>query len=278
MDQPTGSLNKTDALARRYGHADLPMAGPWNDTIDLLLAHQSIRAFRPDPLPAGTLETLAAAAQSAATSSNMQMWSMIAVTDPETKRAIAQASQNQKHIEDCPLFIAFIADVSRNQRVGARAGKALPVLDHFESFLVAAIDAALAAQNAVIAAESLGLGTVYIGAMRNKPHIIADLLGLPPGAMGVFGLCVGYADPKKTSDVKPRLPQQSVLFHGRYGVDAEGALISAYDQDMGSFSKQHEMSDDTWTGRVLNRQGDIKNLNGRESLVATLHAMGFHLK
>ncbi len=278
MDQPTGTLNKTDALARRYGDADLPMAGPWNDTIDLLLAHQSIRAFRPDPLPAGTLETLAAAAQSAATSSNMQMWSMIAVTDPATKSAIAKASQNQKHIEQCPLFIAFIADVSRNQRVGARAATALPALDHFESFLVAAIDAALAAQNAVIAAESLGLGTVYIGAMRNQPQLIAELLGLPPGAMGVFGLCVGYADPAKTSDVKPRLPQPAVLFHGRYGIDAEGALISAYDQDMGAFSKRHEMSDDTWTGRVINRQRDIKNLNGREKLVDILHAMGFALK
>ena len=278
MDQPTGTRTQAHALARRYGHADLPPAGPWNATIDLLLAHQSIRAFRPDPLPDGTLETLAAAAQSAATSSNMQMWSMIAVTDTDTKRAIAQASQNQKHIEQCPLFIAFIADISRNQRVGERADTPLPALDHFESFLVAAIDAALAAQNAVIAAESLGLGTVYIGAMRNKPQIIAELLNLPTGALGVFGLCVGYADPAKISDVKPRLPQQAVLFHGRYGVGAEGALINAYDQDMGAFSKRHEMSDDTWTGRVLNRQSDIKNLNGRETLVSTLQAMGFQLK
>lgn len=278
VDHPTETLNKTDALMRRYGHAELPMAGPWNDTIELLLAHKSIRAFRSDPLPEGTLETLAAAAQSAATSSNMQMWSMIAITDPTIKSEIAKASQNQKHIEQCPLFIAFIADVSRNQRVGARAGTALPVLDHFESFLVASIDAALAAQNAVIAAESLGLGTVYIGAMRNDPRRVADLLGLPAAALGVFGLCVGYADETVTTDVKPRLPQNAVLFHGRYGVTSESTLIDAYDQDMGAFSKRHEMSDDTWTKRVINRQSNIKNLNGREALIDILHAMGFGLK
>ena len=63
-----------------------------------------------------------------------------------------------------------------------------------ETFLVASVDVALAAQNAVVAAESIGLSTVYIGAMRNEPEKVADLLGLPPQCFVLFGLCVGYAD------------------------------------------------------------------------------------
>ena len=60
------SLSKTDALALRYGEDSIPAAGPWNDAIALLLNHRSIRGYRSDALPDGTLETLIAAAQSAA--------------------------------------------------------------------------------------------------------------------------------------------------------------------------------------------------------------------
>ena len=63
----------------------------------------------------------------------------------------------------------------------------------------------------VVAAESLGLGTVYIGAMRNDPQRVAELVGLPKQAVVVFGLCVGHPDPAAKAEVKPRLPQSSVL-------------------------------------------------------------------
>lgn len=278
MDQRVNSADTSLALSKRYGDNAIPPIGPWNDTIALLLSHRSIRSYRSDPLPQGTLETLAAAAQSAATSSNMQMWSMIAVTDADTKAKIAAAAQKQKHIEQCPLFLVFVADCARNRRLGDAAGTDLASLDYLESFLVASIDAALAAQNAVIAAESLGLSTVYIGALRNQPETIAALLGLPPGTLGVFGLCVGYADVKAVNEVKPRLPQNAVLFHGRYGVTGEADLIADYDQEMGAFSKRHEMSDDTWSGRVLNRLSDPANLNGRDKLASILNRMGFKLK
>ena len=87
-----------DALALRYGTEASPAAGPWNEHIGLLLSHRSIRFYRADALPLGTLETLVAAAQSAATSSNLQTWSVIAVTDPAKKAALAKVAANQKHI------------------------------------------------------------------------------------------------------------------------------------------------------------------------------------
>lgn len=75
----------------------------------------------------------------------------------------------------------------------------------------ATIDAALAAQNATIAAESLGLGTVYIGGIRNQPVRVTETIQLPPHLFTVFGLCVGYPDEAKPAAIKPRLPQAAVL-------------------------------------------------------------------
>ena len=70
------------AMAARYGAGAEPKAGPWNDTLALLLSHRSVRSFESGPLPDGTLEALVAAAQSAATSSNLQTWSVVAVDRP----------------------------------------------------------------------------------------------------------------------------------------------------------------------------------------------------
>lgn len=277
MAQPS-SLSKSDSLALRYGADATPAAGPWNDHLALLLSHRSIRGYRTDPLPDGTLETLIAAAQSAATSSNLQTWSVVAVTDPDKKAAIARLSNNQKHIEQCPLFLAWLADISRNQRLGEQENVTLETMPYLETFLVAAIDAALAAQNAVVAAESLGLSTVYIGAMRNNPREVAEVLGLPQGAMGVFGLCVGYAAPGVANEVKPRLPQEAILYRNTYGNPAEQALRAAYDRKMAEFSRRNEMSQDTWTKRVVGRMGKIAAMSGRDKLVGVLNAMGFPLR
>jgi nitroreductase len=269
--------SKSAALAERYGTAT-PAAGPWNDVIASLLAHRSVRGYKTDPLPAGTLETLIAAAQSAATSSNLQTWSVVAVSDPAVRAEFAKIANNQQHIVECPLFLAFLADVSRNDRLAKAEGKPLEGLPYLETFLVAAIDAALAAQNAVVAAESLGLATVYIGAMRNNIERVAELLALPPGAVCVFGLCVGYAKPGAESSVKPRLAQSAILHRERYSGAADNQLRAAYDGELARYSAAHDMSQYTWTERVIARLGSIKALNGRDGLLAALRALGFPLK
>lgn len=268
---------KAAALSERYGADAVPHAGPWNDVIASLLMHRSVRGYRPDPLPTGTLETLIAAAQSAATSSNLQTWSVVAVNEPATRAELAKIANNQKHIEECPLFLAFCADLSRNERLGQAEGETLEALPYLETFLVAAIDAALAAQNAVVAAESLGLSTVYIGAMRNNVGRVAELLALPPGVVCVFGLCVGYPKPGAESSVKPRLAQPAILFHERYDASQDEAHREAYDAELSRFSKAHEMSQYSWTERVLNRMGPLKSMSGRHTLKGALRALGIPL-
>ena len=274
-DDKTG--DKQAALRRRYGAA-LPPAGPWNDTIAAMLDHRSVRGYKPDALPEGTLETLIAAASSAATSSNMQWWTVVAVTNPATKKELAEAAGNQKQIEECPLYLTFVTDMSRNARISAAEKVEFECMPWLETFLVASIDAALAAQNAVVAAESLGLQTVYIGAMRNDPVRVARLLNLPDGAFVVFGLCVGYPTEQVVGEVKPRLPQSLVLHRERYDATHEAAAIKQYDTEMEKFSQRHELQAGTWTQRVLNRLGPIKSMNGREKMRAALATLGFVIR
>lgn len=274
---PAFEIEIRDALQRRYGSA-IPSAGPWNDVIASLLEHRSIRGYKPDALPAGTLETLVAAAQSAATSSNLQTWSVVAVDDPAKRAEFAKIANNQKHIIECPLFLCWIADVSRLDRIGTQEKVPLEGTVFLETFLVAAIDAALAAQNAVVAAESLGLSTVYIGAMRNDVTRVAELLSLPPGAMCVFGLCVGHAKDGVTNAVKVRLPQEAILHRERYDASREQAIRARYDEELARYSKQHEMAQYTWTERVINRIAKISALSGRDKLTAAIRGLGFPLK
>ncbi len=270
-------LDKEPSLARRYGAA-VPPVGPWNETIALLLDHRSVRGYKPDPVPPGTLETLIAAAQSAATSSNMQWWSAIAISDPAKRKVLAEIAGNQKHIEQCPLYICWVADMARHRRIAQAENAEFEAMPWLETFVVACIDVALAAQNAVVAAESLGLQTVYIGAMRNDPVRVASLLGLPPQAFVVFGLCVGYATEKAAGEVKPRLPQAAVIHHDRYDAAGEIEKRAAYDVELDKFSRRHEMQATTWTQRVLNRLGPIKSMNGRERMRAALASLGFEIR
>jgi nitroreductase len=278
MDSLTNaSTDKKAALAQRYGAA-IPPAGPWNEVIASLMQHRSVRGYKSDALPAGTLETIMAAASSAATSSNMQWWSAVAITDPAKKKQLAAWAGNQKHIEDCPLYIAWVVDMSRNQAIGDEMKEDFTTMPWLETWLCACMDVAFAAQNAVVAAESLGLGTVYIGAMRNEPLGVAELLGLPKQSFVLFGLCIGYPTEKGVGEVKPRLPQASVLHHERYDAATSEAARKAYDGEMKAFSVRQGMAAGTWTARVKDRLAPMSSMNGRERLRGFLAKLGFELR
>ncbi len=266
-----------ERLSLRYGsEADAPRPVATSPAIELMLNHRSVRGYRPDPLPAGALEAIVAAAQSAATSSNLQTWSVVLVTDPAAKTRLAALAGGQRHIEECPCFLLFLADLARLNRAAAREGVPSAGNDTLEMFLVAAIDAALAAQNATLAAESLGLSTVYIGAMRNHPEEVAALAGLPPGAAVMFGLCVGYAAQGREGAVKPRLPQEAVLHRGRYDLEGQDAAIARYNEAMLAFNRRENPNTTTrWTVHSARRVAGPESLSGRHVLMQALRRMGF---
>lgn len=245
--------------------------------LETLLAHRSVRAFLPDSLETGTLELPIAAAQSAASSSNLQTWSVVAVEQPERKQRLSAFAGDQAHIRVAPLFLVWLVDVSRLSRIARRDARPSAGLDYLDTFLMGAIDAALAAQNAVVAAEALGLGTVYIGALRNRPEQVAAELGLPEHVFPLFGLCVGRPDPQRPAAIKPRLPQRSVLFRERYEPRAIGEDVDGYDEAMRRFYAAQQMPATRWSEVSSQRVESAEGLRGRHRLREALTAQGFRL-
>lgn len=217
-----------------------------NETIDLIMKHKSIRRYQSDPIPEEILNKIIQAGQAASTSSNMQAYSVIAVTDAEVKQKLAEAAGHSRHVAECPLLLVWCADLHRNLMAAQQDGlEAIP--DTTENFLVASIDAALAAQNSAIAAESLGLGICYIGGLRNELYKVTQLLNLPKLVYPLFGMTVGYPDQAPT--LRPRLPLEAVLHHGTYHDEKLPEAILAYDETMKAYYQQRTGGgrDSTWS-------------------------------
>ena len=268
----------SDLMKQRYGTARHGMPVDGNAVLASLMTHRSVRAYLDTPLAEGTLERLMAVAQSAASSSNLQAWSVIAVRDAERKARLAEWAGGQAHIRQAPLFLAFIADLSRLNRIAQAQGVAHAANDYLEMFLVAVVDAALAAQNVAAAAESMGLGTVYIGALRNQPEKVAQEFGLPPYAFGVFGMCIGHPDPARPASIKPRLAQRAVVHHERYDAAAQSEPIAEYDELFKAFQVSQSLPTAGWNGPTATRVKGIEALMGRHTLRAALERLGFHLE
>lgn len=276
-------------LEQRYGaagarpaglRAGLAAAEQAKPVLGQLLRHRSVRSYLPRSLPPGTVELLVAAAQSAASSSNLQLWSVVVVEDPARRRSLYEVAGKQAHIVDCPLFLVWVADLHRPRQLAQERGLPSEGLDYLEMSLMASIDTALAAQNAVIAAEALGLGTVYIGALRNHPERVSQVLELPAGSFAVFGLCVGWPDPEHPAAIKPRLPQAVVVHHDRYRPEQAAAGAPAYDATMRRFYEAERMDvpGSSWTAHSAQRVASAAALRGRDVLLATLARLGLGLR
>ncbi|CAM5777278.1 FMN reductase (NADPH) [Labrys miyagiensis] len=277
---PAQSSPARERLWDRYRDealADRLSSMPWNGALDTMLCHRSVRSYLDQPLAPGLLELIVAAAQSAPTTSNLQAWSVIAVQDKARKARLAGYAANQKHIHDAPLLLLFVADLARLHRISEERGYPGAGLSYIEAFIFGVADASFAAQNTVVAAESLGLGCCFIGAMRNQPQAVADELALPDESMVVFGMTIGYPDPAIATAVKPRLPQGVVLHHERYS-PPQKADIAVYDERMADFRVEQEMRMIDWTEQMARRVKDEAALTGRHVLKQFLQDRGLILK
>ncbi|KAH8600205.1 nitroreductase [Bisporella sp. PMI_857] len=273
-------------LQARYGSSSTTLEGsntPANPTLTTLLQHKSIRHFLQEQLAPGTLEVIVAAGQSAATSSNLQTWSVVALEDEDRKNKAATLCGDQDFIRKAPLYLVFCADLSRLTHVSQ--GKHTPGkgLDYTEMFLIASVDATLAAQNSVVAAESLGLGICYVGGARNHPRELSQLLGLPQRVIALFGLAIGKPDPVHFSSaaVKPRLPLSEVLHRETWDDDKEtqSKHVVEYDAILADFNASQQRAGlVSWTQRSAQRVATADSLMGRHILREVIEERGFGLR
>ncbi|MFK0573326.1 oxygen-insensitive NADPH nitroreductase [Endozoicomonas sp.] len=240
--------------------------------IEQLQSHRSIRKFTEQPIEESLLRALIAAGQSAATSSNLQGVSVIRVRNPQTRRAMAELAGGQEYIEEAAEFLVFCADLNRSGWCCERSGKAMAD-GMTEHFIISTVDVALFAQNVVVSAESEGLGICYIGALRNDPQQVSELLALPENVYPVFGLCLGYPD--QAPACKPRLALDAVLMEEHYQPVNE-ALMVQYDETMRAYYQER-------TGGELDRvwSQEVSALLGKKSrphMRAFLESKGFKMR
>lgn len=240
--------------------------------IERLKQHRSIRKFTDQPIKQELLRDLVRAGQSAATSSNLQGVSVIRVTDPGSRKTLAEVAGGQTYVEDAAEFLVFCADLNRSAWCCEAEGKSMAD-GMTEHFIIATVDVGLFAQNVVVAAEGSGLGICYIGALRNDPQKVSELLKLPEHVYPVFGLCLGY--PAQDPQCKPRLPLEMVLMEDEYQ-PVNKTLMAEYDETMRRYYHQR-------TGGKVDRvwSQDMNALLGKESrphMKEFLHKKGFKMR
>ncbi|CAD2078976.1 oxygen-insensitive NADPH nitroreductase [Phocicoccus pinnipedialis] len=230
-----------------------------NETIKLLQNHRSLRKFEERALDQDTIHILIKSAQQASTSSYVQAYSIIGITDPEKKKAIREIS-TQAYVEYNGHLFIFVVDYNRHKQLASRSDYEIK-FNSTESLLVGIVDAALAAENMAIAAESMGLGIVFLGSIRNDAAKMIEILNLPEGTFPIFGMAVGY--PVEEGSFKERLPLEAVYFENEYPEFEEvKESLNDYDETVTQYYKTREENkrNDKWSRQVM------KTLSKKERL------------
>lgn len=243
-----------------------------NETIQLLQNHRSIRDFKDQPLEREVIETLVKSAQQASTSSYVQAYSIIGVTDEDKKQAIMEIS-TQPYVKDNGHLFIFVADYNRHLELAKRKGYEIH-FDTTESLLIGVVDVALAAQNLAVAAESLDLGICYLGSIRNNTKKMIEILELPEGTFPVIGMAVGYKNSE--GSFKERLPQDTVYFENTYPEFKQiEASLNDYDESITEYYKTRDENkrQDNWSEQVVKKLSKMDQV--RKDIKDVLNAQGF---
>jgi len=203
-----------------------------NETLKTLTHHRSIRSYTDQPVTDEQLDAIVHAAQSAPSSINGQQVSIVCVQDQVNRQRIAELAGGQPWIAQAPVFLLFCADFHRAHLAAQMHGRELAITESVEALIVGACDVGLAMSNAIAAAESLGLGIVPIGGVRNQPLALVEMLELPRYVFPICGLVVGH--PASYAAIKPRLPRAAVFHREKYQPDLQ-PLIDEYDPLLATF-------------------------------------------
>lgn len=229
------------------------------ETIKLMKAHKSVRRFKEQVIPQEDLTEILTAAQMASSWKNFQSYSVIVVRSQEKKDALYELVP-QEAIRQSAVFLLFVGDLNRAEK-GAQLHTDSFQPQGVEGLLISSVDAALACQNALLAAESLGYGGVIIGLVRYKSEEVAELFSLPDYTYPVFGMALGL--PNEEHEVKPRLPLNQVVFEEEYQEQTVDA-IEAYDRVQADYAGARATT--SWGQRLAEQFGQAEPSSTRKNL------------
>ena len=237
-------------------------------TIDTIRAHRSIRHFTYRPISDAEREAIVDSARATSSSSFLQCTSIIRITDPAMREKLVTLTGGQPHVAQAAEFWVFCADFNRHLQICPDAQLGLA-----EQLLLGVVDTAMMAQNALTAAESLGLGGVYIGCLRNNINDVTELLALPKHVLPLFGLCLGW--PADNPDLKPRMPA-AMLVHENHYQPVDAQVLAQYDEELASYylSRGSNNRRDTWSDHI--RRTIIKE--NRPFILDYLHKQGWAVR
>ena len=211
-------------LTARFGFdLDLGSEAEDNAWIRQMLLRRTQRRYSDRPVPESLIRLILAAALSASSKSDFQQATVIRVEDRHQRDKLAALIPDMPWVGNAPVFLVFLGDARRLEGISRH-----PVANGtLEGFFNATVDAALALQTCILAAESLGLGTCPISVLRNHIEAVGDILALPDKVFPVAGLCLGY--PAQQGFISMRLPPEATVHRDRYD-DGALAAVDAYDR------------------------------------------------
>lgn len=217
-----------------------------------LLERRSIRRYERIKVEPAKMQQIYDAIRNTPTRYNGQQFSVIVIDDQPLKEQIYEIT-NQKQIKTCSHFLVFCTDFHKLRVAAALHGEETPAFEStIDGYTVGVIDASLAMMSAVTVAESLGLGCCCIGYTRTAdPRKLSDMLGLPEGVSIVCGLAIGY--PREMPDLKPKLPQPTVIHHNHYSTDEEmKPLLADYDREVTQYNQTRagDQTTNDWSGHI----------------------------
>ncbi|MFY2507648.1 oxygen-insensitive NADPH nitroreductase [Vibrio pectenicida] len=216
-------------------------------TIETILSHRSIRKFTEQAIDPEQLDTIIQSGLAASSSSMLQVVSIIRVTDQSKLETLAKLAGNQPYVASAAEFLVFCIDYHKHFTINPNVNT-----EYTELTIIGAVDCGIMAQNCLLAAESLGLGGVYIGGLRNAATEVDKLLGLPKHCAVLFGLCLGY--PAQDPQTKPRLPAKVIMHENSYQT-LNLSNIDSYDKRMQDYyaSRSSNQKQSTWSQEVTTK-------------------------
>ena len=214
------------------------MKGKKMNLYDLMMKRRSVRVFKDQEISESIIEQLVDVANQAPTGGNIQPLSIILVRNPEGRKKLAELSGGQPWVRDAPLTLIFCLDFYRIKKWAELCQTDFRGELAINHFLIAYADLMVAAQNVVILAEGLGLGSVYIGSMQNEIDEIRHFFEIPEYVLPLMLLSVGY--PKSIPQSIPKLKKEVILHHEKYQQPGEHEIRRAFDEKYGAVDQNVE--------------------------------------